>query len=297
VFGTTHRGVLRTCSAALAAFCVLSFSACSTSTVKRNARFAAGDERFDTFGAREIVSQKFEDIDLAGLLSGGTLHDDKEGELDQAFKGFEKQYDGSQARRNAIQERILAASEQRCASYKQFLKQFESENSFILGAITTILAGAGALVSPVIAARSLAGSAAVMSGVNAEFQEKFFARLTIQVLTKAMDARRKNIYEKIVETRKTADLTTYPVEAAVKDALAYHGACSLIAGLEEAGASIDRATDPGAEQLKKHLKNFQGLRDLLKDGEGPAAPKGGTPAGGAAAPSPAPTSGIPSPTR
>jgi len=215
--------------------------------------------RFGAFGADQLISDKFEEIDLAALLSGGVLSGDDK--VDLVLKNFTTAYDGDVARRNAIQERILAASEQRCGSYKQFLKGYESQMGFFLGALTTIFAGAGALVSPVAVARALSGTAGVTSGINAEFQEKFFARLTIQVLTKAMGVRRKNIYEAILDRRLVkdkdgnvtghADLTAYPVEAAIKDALSYHAACSLIAGLEEAGASIERADNPGIEQLDK----------------------------------------------
>lgn len=251
---TTTRG-LRAQSVLLVA--VLSFSACAT---------GSGDvvlsDRFDSFGARELVAnlQKFEGIDLASLLSGGTSTDATKGEPDIAFKAF----NGDPARRNAIQERILGASDERCGAYKKFLKQYEGQAGFAFGAVTTILAAAGALFSPVAVARALSGSAAAVSGVHAEFTEKFFARLTIQVLTKGIDARRKNLYAEIRERRskdgkdvELVSLSTYSVEAAIKDALTYHAACSLIAGLEEAAASIERADNPGIDQLGKFSKKLK----------------------------------------
>lgn len=240
-------------------------------------------QTFRAFGAKELVAVTFEDVDVAALLSGGELSDKQPGQTDKAFREFEKTNMGTPARRNAIQERILAASEQRCGSYKIFLKQYEGESNFLMGAITTALAGAGALVSPVTAARALSGSAGVMSGVNAEFNDKLFAKLTIQVLTKAIDARRKSIYEQILKNRgskkdtggtdgngdtttdkdgkgtKAGSLEEYPVEAAIKDALTYHAACSLIVGLEEAGAAIERKGEVGLKQLNDLKNQFPNL--------------------------------------
>src|SRR5262249_39567241 len=149
------------------------------------------------------VTQTFEDVDLSALLSDGKLHDNQN-QVEEAFLAFALQYNtapGGPARRNSIQERILAASAQRCGRYKRFLKQYEGESNFLLGGLTTALAGAGALISPVIAARALSGSAGVTSGVNAEFNDKLFAKLSVQVLTKAIEARRKAIYDDIIKKR------------------------------------------------------------------------------------------------
>ena len=230
--------------------------------------------KLNAFGTEEVVERTFEEIDLAALLSAGTLHD-KQNQVEEAFLYFARTYNEAPvaqaaARRNSIQERILAASEQRCGRYKRFLKQYEGESNFLLGGLATALAGAGALVSPVTAARALSGSAGVTSGVNAEFNDKLFAKLSVQVLTKAIDSRRKTIYDDIIKKRAlkpnaTQDATgkdtlaEYPVEAAVKDALTYHAACNLIVGLEEAAASIERQQNVGLKQLNDLQDQFKNL--------------------------------------
>ena len=88
----------------------------------------------------------------------------------------------------------------------------------------------------------------------------------MQVITKAIEVRRETLYNKIKEAREKAkgDMAEYPVEAAVKDALVYHSACSLLTGLEEAGASIERAKDLGNERLKQYIKSYKGLQKELQ---------------------------------
>lgn len=272
--------------------------------------------KLNAFGAQELIDQQFEDINIVALLSdakpplegaatskAGTLPPQEATQSTQAPASPQQIADafnkfhayGTPKLRNAIQERILAASEQRCGRYKVFLKQYEGESNFVMGALTTALAGAGALASPVIAARALAGAAGVTSGVNAEFNDKLFAKLTIQVLTKAIDARRKNFYEQILKNRtkkdstESADLEAYPVEAAIKDALTYHASCSLIAGLEEAGISIDRANNVGLDQLDALQKKYPSLNltDIISKKPAADKPAADKPAGG----KPAPTGG------
>jgi hypothetical protein len=240
---------------------VVSFCGCSPSSFVPYSQLNA-------FGAKELVDRAtFEQIDLVKLLqsagaaanqspastnssSVGQSQSSNPATIDEAFRAFYGTMSTDlELSRNRVQERILGASTQRCAAYTRFLKQFESEVGFGLGAIATALAGAGAIFTPATTVRALSGAAAITSGVNAEFDEKLFARLTIQVITKAIDSRRSEIYKGIAEKQGKL-IKDYPVEAAVKDALYYHGACSLLSGLEQAAASIERADDPGIKRLK-----------------------------------------------
>lgn len=243
----------------------------------------------NAFGARELLVDKdnIEEIKLVRLLVGSnarpssTQHprsshnpperqnaaaDTTEISIDEAFRAFYQTTPKEELtlRRNAIQERILAASAQRCGTYFKFVNQFATEVGFSLGALTTTLAGAGAIVTPATAARALAGTAGITSGVGAEFQEKFFSKLTVQVITKGIEKRREAIYDQIKKDRESADYENYPVEAAVKDALRYHSACNLLIGLEEAADSLERAKNPGLTQMREFLKSYGELRKELQ---------------------------------
>ena len=112
-----------------------------------------------------------------------------------------------------------------------------------------------------------------------------FSNLTIDVITKAIDLRRDTIYKNILEIRdkgggkETAPIAVYPVEAAVKDAIRYHGSCSFIAGLEEAGTSLEKIRDPGLKTLNDLHQTYPHL--FKSSGQSPSpslsAPTGASP--------------------
>jgi len=163
--------------------------------------------------------------------------------------------DAKALRRNSIQERILAASNQRCNEYKKFLRQFEAEGNFLLGTATTVLGGLGAIFTPAATVRALSGSAAITSGTRAEFQEDFFQRLATHVITAGIDARRQELYRDMKDRQKEPYLT-YTVSAAINDAVTYHSACNTVVGLQAANDSIQKTQDPGLKQLRVIGKEF-----------------------------------------
>jgi hypothetical protein len=202
-----------------------------------------------------------ETINLTELMSFGSPPTKPIEDWDSAFDFFERQSktlsDGEKKRlRNQVQDRIVAASNQRCGEYKNFLKRFDSETNTILGGLATAIGGAGAIFKAADTARALSGVAAIFSGWRAEVNADFFNNLTIQVISKGIEARRKEIYDQIQTDRKDANLTAYSVQRAVGDAAVYHYNCSLIAGLEQAGQSIDRVESPGLTNINKTLDNL-----------------------------------------
>ena len=228
------------------------------------------------FGVHPLIeNDEFEEIDLANLLSAGKFSMDKSTsefkmreELELAFADFTKQIDKipveahRKRARNRIQERILAASNQACGEYKHDLKQLDARFNFILGSLTTGLAGAGAIFTGVDIVRALSGAAGITSGVRAEFNNDYFQNKTIQVITDGLESKRQEIYEKILEDREQ-DLEKYPVQRAIKDAIKYHENCSLISGLEQAAISIERADNPGADAMNKFLEKMGDTRSAL----------------------------------
>ena len=147
-----------------------------------------------------------------------------------------------QLRRNRVQDRLVAASNQRCALYKQHVRRFDSTSNVLLGALTTLSAGAGALVTHVDSARVLSGLAAAASGVRAELNETYFQQNTIQVLSNAFEKRRDEFRTEMLGKSKNS-IHKYTVERAVADALRYHNACSLVTGLEEIALQQGRSDD------------------------------------------------------
>ncbi len=222
-----------------------------------------------------IENDSFQEIDLAILLDpssegivGADSAEDSLSNLEQAFDAFNLKIDAEpdvakqKQLRNRVQERILAASNERCGEYKQLIKEMDAEVNFWLGSATTAVAGVGAILTGVNTVRAFSGTASILSGVRSEFNEDFFANKTIQVITDGLESKRRGIYENILKDRE-ADLTDYPVERAIKDAISYHESCSLIAGLEQAAKSIERADNPGVDAMNKFLEKSGDTRSLL----------------------------------
>lgn len=206
-----------------------------------------------------LVSDTFEVIDLELLLNPSItactdppqVDAEPRARLATAFNSFyescgvlTKDTDRNselRLRRNRVQDRLIAASNQRCAVYKQHVRRFDSTSNVLLGALTTLSAGAGALVTHVDSARVLSGLAAAASGVRAELNETYFQQNTIQVLSSAFEERRTKIRAEMLE-RSRDSIYDYTVERAVADALRYHDACSLVAGLEAVALQQGRGT-------------------------------------------------------
>lgn len=260
---------------AVSALCIcgLIATACGPGTISQQSglsRFALFNNSQQVQGARPLIEEPFEQVDLTALLDrAGTNPNlnsktqltepandrDAELQLANAFQNFYAQcMTPSQScvlSRNRVQERIIAASEQRCASYKQWIKQFQAEGEFTLGTVATTLAGLGAIFTGVGTVRALSGAAAIVSGTRAEFDQALFSNLAVQVITKGIDTQRSAFYKEIQE-RQDESIREYTVEAAVADALEYHGACSVLSGLEYAQFALDvirLRRNPGMTEL------------------------------------------------
>lgn len=250
----------------IAVFGVLLLSSCSY--LPRYALFQTG---VTSQGPRPAIEESaVERVNLIGFLDpdGSVTETDPGKKLEKVFLRFEERNPDPTRRkelRDALQERIILASNQSCDEYKKFLRQFEAEGNFALGLLTTALGGAGAIFTSATTARALSGSAGIFSGIRAEFQEDFFQSLAVHVIADGIDARRKTIYEEI-RKRQIEAYSSYNGWAAAKDAVAYHGACSTLVGLHEAGASIRQAQDPGLKRLNQVLKEA-GLKEEITIGK------------------------------
>lgn len=221
-------------------------------------------------GPEPVIDRVFEDINLACLLTEISSVDfctetkgwkrwnqKRRGEYkknlrDALNKFYNKKTEEEQKRdRNRIQDHIIAASNQRCGSYKQFLKRYASSADLVFGMSAIMTAGAGAIFTAADTVRALSGISGILSGLRAETSEAVFQRRTIQIVTRGFEAKRREIYEEIIEKRKGKGLTEYSVERAIGDAILYHDHCSLMAGIEYAALTIDSIENPGIKQVEK----------------------------------------------
>ncbi len=225
-------------------------------------------------GAGSLINwEDFEPVNLVGLLDPERRGDypdpvvDKGAEIDLAFHAFFIEYPAAtrRQRRDAVQENILASSNQRCGYFKNYLHATRSTANFFLGSLATITGTVGALVTGASAARALAGTSAIFSGVRAEYNQELFANLATNVITSGISLRRQQVYNQIVLQGQTKSYDIYNVEAAVKDAIFYHSQCSVIVGFEVASDTIELSKDPGIDTANRVLAKLKITRKLLQD--------------------------------
>jgi len=130
-----------------------------------------------------------------------------------------------------VQDRIIAASNQRCAQYKKMVRQFAKNANFALGIISVSSSALASVLEHEQTAREFSGLSTVSTGIRADFNEVHIRETTKQLFTRGFELRRKEILEQIEEDRKQ-DTEHYTVERAVADAIKYHDACNMGTGLE-----------------------------------------------------------------
>jgi len=171
-------------------------------------------------------------------------------------------YDDVAARRNRIQDRLIGASNQRCAAYKVYLNRFDAYQQSGFGSATTVLGGAAAIVGGLKDARILGGLAGISSGVQAEISQGFLGNLASYVIVPGIELRRKTILEEINQRR--ASNVEYTLQAALADSARYHGACTLVVGLEQAKEAIQTVENPGMRMMAVTLNNVMQTRAMQR---------------------------------
>lgn len=143
-------------------------------------------------------------------------------------------------RRNDLQDRLIAASNQRCATYLRVLTASKSQTQMGWSGLATLLSGAAAVTTPAAAAKVLAAGSTVSNGLLSQFNEAYFSNLTVQVISSGIAKQREAALVNI-QSQRNASLVDYPVNRAVADALNYHAMCNLVTGLETAAAATKNA--------------------------------------------------------
>lgn len=236
-------------------------------------------------GAEPVMEEdKFQKIDLLSELCSDTsdaqdasacdpgtgkeyTSEEYAQQLARAFANFNTRPDnaGNKRRRNGIQERILASSDKLCGDYKMLLRQQQASYNFMVGSGATVLGGLGAIFTHVNTVRALSGAAAILSGVRAGYNENYFADLQAHALTKAIHEKRKELYTGI-RRRQGRNLERYPIQAAIRDAIEYHAACSNVAGMEEIVTALEIKGNPGIKQIYKIFDPQQHDSELARNG-------------------------------
>jgi hypothetical protein len=169
---------------------------------------------------------------------------------------FKNTATGLEPNRNNMVSYLMAISDQKCGTYKNNILRSKAEFSTVMGITSTLFAGTSAVLTHAHTASAFAAGSAAASGSSAVFTQERFSNLAVEVITAGIDQRREEIYAD-VKAKFPDDISTYPVANALKDALAYHSACSAVTGLEVAKSSIERVDNPGITNFKSVLDNLE----------------------------------------
>lgn len=167
--------------------------------------------------------------------------------------------------RNRLQDSMIAKSNYLCELYKDRLRLGRAQVNFSLAGLATGAAAASAIVTGPLAGDILAGTAAVLTGVRSEYNDVYFEQLSIQIVTKGIDSRRKTILREIEKSRENnPGVNIYTAQRAVADAMQYHVSCSVTVALEEASDKIDEAQN---RSITGVIEDLNKLRELKSETE------------------------------
>ena len=201
-------------------------------------------------GSVKGEASEFEQIDMDKLLGKYGFLDPKSGE----FVGDSKVPQGQlQYRRNDLQDRIIAASNQRCAAYLRVLISSKAQTQMGWGGLATLLSGAATVTSPVAAAKVLSAGSTISNSYVSLYNEAYFNSLSINVISAGIAKHREGLLQYMGVERKK-EMKDYPVNRAIADALSYHAACNIVSGLEAAAAATNAADAvkvAGKPEIKK----------------------------------------------
>ena len=207
----------------------------------------SGCDAFNVFLDPDKSQQGASQIDLVALIAPDLAQSEVENSDARLIKAYGRFYAGSAGKnlrllRNRVQDAVIASSNLRCAEYKLNVRKFDKNANFSLGFITTLSSGLGAIFDHERTVRTLSGVSAISSGTRSQFNDVFIKESTKQLFTLAFEERRKKLLNSM-RNRKAEEIDDYTLESAIGDAIRYHDACSIVAGLEELSSNYPSPED------------------------------------------------------
>jgi uncharacterized protein YceK len=180
-------------------------------------------------------TEQFELVDIEMLLKQYGFDDPKTLEMDTKDESKSFKY-----RRNDLQQQIIAASNQKCGTYIRRIVESKANTKTFWSSLGLLFSGAASVVGHAATAKVFAASSTAVTGVESTFNEARFSNLAVNIIATGIAKRREAILSGITG-KADSSLVSYPVSAAVADAVAYHSACNIVSGLETAAEATKLA--------------------------------------------------------
>lgn len=163
--------------------------------------------------------------------------------------------DNTGKNRNRFADYLMKISDDACNQHKVRIIASSSGVNFSLSQLTSVFGGLGAILTGTTATRVFSGAAGLTNATRDNIGEHFYQKMLATALIKQVDRQRDDKNQK-VNARRTEDLSTYTVEAMLRDMTEYHELCSFYAalvGLTDPGAT----SPPSAPELQARIKSLQ----------------------------------------
>ena len=245
-------------------------------------------ENSSHFAPHDMTQRSFSNVDLLILISGNAqasenipkdMSDEEYAKkLEAALRAFPTTGDADLLR-NRVQDRLILSSNDLCEDYKSNLKRKHSRFNFFTGIGASVFGLAGSLAPHAATAKIFSALAGATTGVRAEYNHDYYANVTVHLITAAINNVRKDLLTDI-DAQRGKKIGEYTLERALAEVVQYHGACSLIGGLEKAAkdvTTVDLLTGPKAST--NELLELAKLKAALKalSPPAPAAAPAATP--------------------
>jgi len=188
-------------------------------------------------GPKKGEASEFEQIDIDKLL---TNYGFKEPKSDAYINDPTASQAQLKYRRNDLQDRIIAASNQRCGAYLRVLVSSKSQTQMGWGGLATLLSGAATVTTPAAAAKVLSAGSTISNSYLSLYNEAYFNSLSINVISAGIAKHREGLLQ-YMGGERSKEMNEYPVNRAIADALSYHAACNIVTGLEAAANATNAA--------------------------------------------------------
>ncbi len=148
-----------------------------------------------------------------------------------SFKTLYPVTDNSVACRNRLMDHLVGLSAQVCAQHKDEIMATAAGIDLGFSGVATTLGAVGAIVTGADAARALAGTAGLVSGLHSNVRDNIYQQQLSSAILFQIDQQRQAKLDqmKVLRDKSMAD---YTGEGLLADIVEYHDLCSFYAGVE-----------------------------------------------------------------
>lgn len=143
--------------------------------------------------------------------------------------------------RNNFQHALFGIATSLCADFRATLSN-QPKKALWVGIVSELLSAASPVISDETRSRVVAAAGSFTS-ITASEIDSYLDADKIEIALLGIELARTDIFKKVMESAGE-ELSEYPVNRAINDALRYHGVCNLQDGLSASADAVGDQIDP-----------------------------------------------------